>query len=135
MLKSCSRCKQKKADSEFYRRTKTSRFSWCKDCQKQLSRNQQRAHYEGAGRTKHLAAKYGITEDRYNALLATQGGLCSICTQAEVGRRLSVDHDHATGRVRGLLCRSCNLMVGSAKDLPGVLRAAAAYLEGSRVGA
>lgn len=79
--------------------------------------------------------KYGISPEEYDRLLAEQGGVCAICrkpeTVAEKGvvRRLNVDHCHKTNRVRGLLCSRCNILLGYAKDLVGLLRAAAEYLE------
>ena len=53
-------------------------------------------------------SRTGITEAQYEALLAAQGGGCAICGNTPKSRRLSVDHDHATGDVRGLLCHRCN---------------------------
>lgn len=73
---------------------------------------------------------YGLTHDEYMALLEEQGGVCAICGSAEDGdRSLSVDHDHVTGAVRGLLCNRCNPMLGYARDSITVLNAAIAYLE------
>lgn len=55
--------------------------------------------------------------DDYDRLYAAQDGRCAICRRATgKTRRLSVDHDHATGKVRGLLCRPCNQMLGHARD-------------------
>ena len=75
-------------------------------------------------------------KDEYDRLLATQGNICAVCGQAEGARRLksgsfvrlSVDHDHATGAVRALLCSGCNLMLGCAKDDPERLESGARYL-------
>jgi len=66
-------------------------------------------------RSNHLRKIYGISLDKYNQLLDEQGGVCAICKQKERdGRRpyLSVDHEHETGSVRGLLCISCNSALG-----------------------
>lgn len=65
----------------------------------------------------YLERTYGITKADYEALYEYQGGVCFICRRA-TGRtkRLSVDHDHATGEVRGLLCGTCNKIVGHARD-------------------
>lgn len=53
-------------------------------------------------------AKDLVTELEYAALLALQGGHCALCPNTPKTRRLAVDHDHRTGRVRGLLCFRCN---------------------------
>ncbi|HHK7736737.1 TPA: endonuclease VII domain-containing protein [Escherichia coli] len=86
-----------------------------------------------AARVKH---RYGITADEYNALLQQQGGRCAVCgeyptpgnTRAHWDGKLCIDHDHETGRVRGLLCNDCNLAVGYGKS-PDVLRRSADYLQ------
>lgn len=62
-------------------------------------------------------------------MLIEQEGLCAICRQPSDGRRLDIDHDHKTDRVRGLLCRKCNLSIGKFEDDPNMLRRAAEYLE------
>lgn len=75
---------------------------------------------------------FGLTLADYEALHLAQGGLCAICQQScATGRRLAVDHDHATNVVRGLLCYACNVGLGHLRDSPDNLRAAAAYLEAS----
>lgn len=74
--------------------------------------------------------------EHYDRLLATQGNVCAVCGNGEGSRRgksgafirLSVDHDHVTGAIRELLCSTCNLMLGCAKDDPVRLDAGAAYL-------
>ena len=78
--------------------------------------------------------KYGITFEQYHVMLAAQGGHCAICSATEGGGRgaFHVDHDHVTGKVRGLLCHYCNTAVGNMKDDPALLRAAANYLEARR---
>jgi hypothetical protein len=59
-------------------------------------------------RRKPRAAQLGVTDAEYDRLLAAQGGGCAICGNPPKTRRLHVDHDHKTGRVRGLLCHRCN---------------------------
>lgn len=73
---------------------------------------------------------YGITPEEYAALLDRQLGRCAICRADSAGGRggWHVDHDHNTGKVRGLLCHSCNLGLGHLKDDPALLRAAMEYL-------
>lgn len=96
-----------------------------------------------AQRRRQLKRLFGITVDQYAEMLAAQGGLCAICRQPETvpnrrspderfhrdGCSLSVDHDHATGAIRGLLCSGCNGGLGRFKDSVASLRLAAEYLE------
>jgi len=76
------------------------------------------------------ASAESVTPEQYAALLARQEGRCAICQTDQPGGKGSwhVDHDHATGGVRGLLCSQCNLMLGHARDDPARLRAALEYL-------
>lgn len=89
---------------------------------------------------RHVERKFGITEAQLNALLEKQGGCCAICGNTEPVinkggvQKLSVDHCHATGKIRGLLCSVCNHLLGQAKDNVKVLRAAAVYLETADTG-
>lgn len=55
---------------------------------------------------------YGLRPGEYQEMLDRQGGVCAICGKRPVTIRLAVDHDHETGRVRGLLCRRCNRALG-----------------------
>ncbi|MEU5889381.1 endonuclease VII domain-containing protein [Streptomyces sp. NPDC047461] len=79
------------------------------------------------GRAGHLKRHYGITEAERDELIASQGGVCCICLAASPEH---VDHCHETGRVRGVLCFSCNAALGQFKDRPDVIRRAATYVEG-----
>ena len=81
-------------------------------------------------RTRTIRRKYGITDAQYDAMIAMSGGVCWICGKApREGKRLHIDHDHATGRVRGLLCWWCNAKVlGRGRERPDVHERAAAYL-------
>lgn len=82
---------------------------------------------------RNLRRNYRMTPDDFNKLWKDQDGKCAIC-QIDMqprGRKLdaaAVDHNHATGEVRGLLCRACNHGIGCLKDSPDVLKAAAKYL-------
>ena len=74
---------------------------------------------------------YGMEWDDYIAMIDLQGNKCAICGTSDPGRghvNLSVDHDHATGKVRGLLCHPCNVGIGSFRDDPALLSAAIRYL-------
>lgn len=86
-----------------------------------------------AGRKSWLK-KYGLTPESYNEMLVEQGGACAICRQFPemFARRLHVDHDHGTGRVRALLCHGCNAGLGHFGDDPERLRTAREYLMAHR---
>lgn len=56
--------------------------------------------------------KYGITAEQYNQMFATQDGVCAICGRPPKTKRLHVDHDHKTGKIRSLLCMMCNTKLG-----------------------
>jgi Recombination endonuclease VII. len=78
----------------------------------------------------HLTKTFGITIEAFNAILEAQGGKCKICRRkVRKAARLYVDHDHKTGRVRGLLCPSCNMGIGCFQDNPKLLKAAQRYVE------
>ena len=75
------------------------------------------------------ASKPAISPIEFDRLLVAQQGLCGICGEENrSGHRLAVDHDHTTGRVRGLLCHRCNTAIGLLRDDPALLRAAIEYL-------
>lgn len=77
----------------------------------------------------HLKKKYGISIDDYDALYVRQEGCCAICRGVPAQGRLHIDHDHTTGQVRGLLCRSCNMGLGHfGGEDAAVLQRAAMYL-------
>jgi hypothetical protein len=82
-------------------------------------------------RARLLKEQFGMTVDDYMAMYEKQGGKCAICGMDKNGTRKNfcVDHNHETGKIRGLLCHNCNVSVGLMKDDPLLLRAAATYLE------
>lgn len=74
--------------------------------------------------------RYGLTQDDFDRLVERQGGVCAICKEpCPTNQRLSVDHDHETGEVRGLLCRRCNAGIGHFQERLDLLREAVRYLE------
>jgi hypothetical protein len=89
------------------------------------------------GRAYSLKNVYGMTLGEHEQMLVSQGRVCKVCGKEESRRHkvdgsavaLHVDHDHATGKVRGLLCHKCNVGLGSFNDDPALLRAAADYLD------
>lgn len=83
---------------------------------------------------KSVLKTFGITHEDYDRMFREQKGVCAICGNNKPdasGRRknLCVDHCHTTGRIRGLLCHSCNVTIGLMKESPLLLRKAAEYLE------
>jgi hypothetical protein len=100
-------------------------------------RKQRERDPEGARRTTQkyrLKTKYGLALEDYDRLFVEQDGLCAICHRPETMKikgtvcSLAVDHDGKTGRVRGLLCVNCNMLIGGAGHDPAILEAAIAYL-------
>ena len=131
-MKTCFDCGEPKEDVEFIHGSRL--LKRCKQCRgKQLPQKSAPATiYQRHG---DLRRKYGLTPQKYACILAAQGGVCAICGEAETSTiygkvtPLSVDHDHATKTVRGLLCRRCNRMIGMAKDRIELLFAAMGYLQ------
>ncbi|MER6144365.1 endonuclease VII domain-containing protein [Streptomyces sparsogenes] len=116
--KLCRTCGEIKPHSEWHRNATASDglSTRCKACR------------AVQGRQGHLKRAYGMTEAERDALVASQAGVCCICLSAQAAH---VDHCHEKGRVRGVLCFSCNAALGQFKDRPDVIRRAATYLEGN----
>jgi Recombination endonuclease VII len=90
----------------------------CRPCRSQASHD------------TRIRQQFGIDPDEYQRILAAQDGVCAICHQPPATIRLSVDHEHDTGRIRGLLCHRCNHeLLGAAHDSIVILHRAVAYLE------
>lgn len=84
------------------------------------------------GLLREVQGKYGISKAEYRDMWIKQDGLCAVCRQPERVARcrlLCVDHDHATGRIRGLLCNACNRGIGLLGDDPETLIRASVYLD------
>lgn len=95
-----------------------------------------RAKNPNKARSKNLRYNFGISTKQYETLLLSQRGVCAICQQPETARakngkvkRLAVDHDHKTGRIRGLLCNNCNIGIGAFGDNDEHMRSAVAYIQ------
>lgn len=112
-------------------------YTYCKPCG---LKNRSKWHHTAKGQKAHrghmLRIKYGITHEQYNQMHKSQNGVCRICKQVETRknrrgeiRLLAIDHDHVTGRIRALLCSSCNCGIGYFRDDVKLLRAAARYLK------
>lgn len=83
-------------------------------------------------RRRSLRDNYGITQEHYSSLLISQDGKCAICGSDKPGgpckRNFMVDHNHSTGKVRGLLCGKCNFIIGLAGEQETILLSAISYL-------
>jgi hypothetical protein len=131
--KFCKRCESVKAIQLFRaRKSQTLRgWSWdtyCIDCRRAESRDYGRSNKrrrnlrlqawrkknaqaaKARDRRARLKAKYGVSESQVDAMRTAQHGACAICEKATT--RLMVDHDHVTGKVRALLCQTCNTFLG-----------------------
>ncbi len=98
-------------------------MSYCKPCFN--ARTKASVELNGGARNYHLRRRYGITAEHFDQMFAEQGGLCAICRDAPAEH---VDHDHRTGRVRGLLCFNCNGALGQFRDRADLMLRAFAYL-------
>jgi hypothetical protein len=86
--------------------------------------------YREKERLDGIRRKYKLSPEAYLAMIEEQQGACKICRQPEpTGKHLAIDHCHASGRVRGLLCSDCNTTLGKFNDSPDRFIAAANYLK------
>lgn len=111
--------------------TKSANGSWYDENRAKAREDAKRWNRENPDRAKdhHYKVRYGITFAEYQAMSDAQRGVCAICNKPQPnGRRLYVDHDHYSGAVRALLCRSCNSGIGNFQEDPEILAAAAEYL-------
>lgn len=131
--------------SDCHRANKAEGRSYCPDClakrkkayRKTASYKKWYTEYKASGRGKVAAAKhrtkaslkeYGLTQEDYDEMNASQGNVCAICGGSS-NKPLSIDHCHDTQHIRGLLCTGCNTGLGRFEDDIERLRAAADYLE------
>ena len=131
--KYCYVCKRILPESEFAKNsTKPGEIRpECRTCdnkQRQDRMRREKARDPEAVREKYLQKKYSISLAKYTEILIEQDGKCWICQNK---KDLVVDHDHATGEVRGLLCNLCNTSLGGFKDEISSLERAILYLSKS----
>lgn len=152
--KTCRICKRELPKSNFHangfrRKDGTSGLRTdCKDCSTEVHRKyfddskekvnaRRRAAYQEnkiPAIRWNLKRYYGIEIEDYERMLVEQNSCCKICGKhnSEFSKRLNVDHDHETGKVRGLLCIKCNRGIGLLQDSPVILQRALEYLLNSK---
>ena len=131
-MKTCPKCCKEFPQSNFYKdRVRSDGLSRiCKPC----SNNKTKKYYtnnrekvRAKRRIYEMRYYYGMEFEHYQKLSDKQNGVCAICG-GNPENWLAIDHDHKTGQIRGLLCRTCNSALGLFKDDPTVLDKAAQYL-------
>ena len=142
-MKKCTKCNEVKPLTMFYkdRTTKDGYHPHCKLHKRKSAAPAIKAAYDREYRKRHVLRKkanmYKISTEKLAQLIAAQSGLCSICGCPETAlhpvsklpQALAIDHDHKTGKVRGLLCTNCNKGLGCFKDNVVRLKNAIIYLE------
>lgn len=148
-MKNCTQCGIEKPQSEFYKsaKSKNGLSSICKSCQKiksseyyirnkaQIIQKTKKWAESNAEKRKFIARKshlnktFNLTEQQVQELKISQNGGCAICkTPLLEGYKTHIDHCHTTGKIRGLLCNSCNRGLGFFKDSIPNLKQAIEYL-------
>jgi len=144
--KICSRCGEIKQNSDFYKvKGRDGSPSWCKKCKldqnKKYAKNPDVAAQKKAWRKKYnlktkdlrkfsrMKSLYGLSFDEYMGMMDAQSGKCAICGTKLAGiRGINIDHCHETNKIRGLLCKNCNLGLGFFKDEINLLQKAIRYI-------
>ncbi len=135
--KFCLKCECEYPLDNFFSRggkRKNELQAYCKECYREVKRDQNRAkpHLQ---RNRALRKNYGIEPEDFAAMLEKQNGVCLICGKPETAlfrgkvRQLSVDHNHKTKQIRGLLCIKCNSLIAMADDNVNTLVKAIRYLD------
>jgi hypothetical protein len=133
--KTCTKCGITKDITEFYKRggkvSPNTRHNHCKECTKSRV---SKTYWDDPSvyQNNHLKRNYGITLNDYNQMLTEQKHQCAVCGTTEPGGKhgkFMVDHCHKTGKVRGLLCKSCNIALGEVGDNTQTLQSMIEYLQ------
>jgi len=130
----CTKCREEfPATNKYFYKRSGKLASECKDCSIKRSilwrdknkrkfldnckayRARNHGRLKESRRSRGLVNKYGITQLEYDDMLIAQNGVCGIC-MGKSDKQLAVDHDHKTGRIRGLLCHKCNMSLGVLED-------------------
>ena len=125
--KYCKKCRKKITAEQQYKYKKR----WRENNREKVRKKANKDYHSGKGRNRFLKYQYGISIKDYNILFNAQNGCCKICGrhQSKLKRRLFVDHDHKTGKIRGLLCEKCNFALGLTNNSIEILQSIIRYLK------
>ena len=115
--KPCTKCGTHKHLDDFHRSSSASdgKASWCKKCVNSIRRDNRKKTYTPENKRKwQIKTRYGMTVAEVDAMHAAQSGSCAVCKKPI--SKFHIDHDHNAGKVRGLLCHRCNVMIGGWDD-------------------
>lgn len=146
-MKICSQCQISQPLTEYWKNPRASdglQYA-CRSCKKKthniwLSKNTRLDYYKTYEMTRRkrrnpykyerdrMLKKYGLNQKLYEEMFEKQGNACLICVDKEA-KRYVVDHNHTTGKVRGILCWHCNVLLGHAKEDKEILKSAIIYLD------
>ena len=147
-MKHCKSCNVTKEPSEFYLVSGKYLYTYCKQCARGKTKEwtlknkdyvkSKKGEWEKKNpeRARQIALRgilkfsYNMTLEQYDSLLTKQDFVCAICHKINniQGRRLEVDHDHKTGKIRGLLCNGCNVGIGAFSDDMDLMAKAVQYV-------
>jgi len=131
-MKKCPVCSTEKEENQYWKGQYL-----CISCQKEKQKNHWVSRTPKKRLEQHLKYKYGVSHAEFMEKWENQKGCCSICddnlpdlmTYENRKRGYAIDHNHETGKFRGILCLNCNSLLGMAKDSSGILKKAIQYLE------
>jgi hypothetical protein len=143
----CGKCKLTKPVDQFNPYMLRIKYPYCRECRilatanhhakaesKKKHRDWYNRKYKDISEDKRMKKQYGISLEDYKKMSELQKGLCLICKKPELtflnqtARKLSIDHCHKTGKVRGLLCQKCNMAIGIFSESEDILNSAIKYL-------
>jgi len=132
--KICLLCETEKDESNFYKffdrwAGKSYLSARCKPCHYQYKKTSPTAKRNR--KAEKLQLRYGLTYEQWEKMREQENYKCMICgiSEDEMGKKLDVDHCHDSGKVRGVLCNTCNTMLGHARDNVRILEEAVQYLK------
>lgn len=129
--KQCKKCKKFQPVKSYFKDIRGKPVLRCREC---IYKNARKNYSAEKSRSYKYKRLFGLSLEDFNKLHIEQGGLCAICLQKPLTHfkgkpMLNLDHDHRTNKIRGLLCKPCNMLLGEAKDKISVLLSAIKYLK------